>query len=185
MGVTRRTSDFLGFLFPKRIIAASRDRVLHCELRSFGRYGDEPHVCRRDIASRARDARHAVDQLVQLNKLDSLVRGTESNTFFRSVCFDHNLARAIPCFPDFQRCAKDFVCLSSGGTESIVRTVGPARSPSENCFLKAASATENRIVKTASQSSPREARRNARRRASRGQPSHLCVAFLARFYLYP
>src|ERR1017187_435166 len=51
--------------------------------------------------------------------------------------------------------------------------INSPRSPSENCHLKGASATENRIVKTASQSSPREARRNARRRASRGQPSHL------------
>jgi hypothetical protein len=32
------------------------------------------------------------------------------------------------------------------------------RSPSENCFLKGASATENQIVKTASQSSPHKAR---------------------------
>jgi transcriptional regulator len=36
-----------------------------------------------------------------------------------------------------------------------------ARSPSENFVLKGASATENRIVKTASRSSPREARGNA------------------------
>jgi hypothetical protein len=46
-----------------------------------------------------------------------------------------------------------------------------ARSPSENCFLKAASAAENRIVNTARQSSPHEARSNALRRASRAQPS--------------
>ena len=48
-----------------------------------------------------------------------------------------------------------------------------ARSPSENCRLKGASATENRIVRTASQRSPHEARRNARRGASRRQPSPL------------
>src|ERR1019366_5211610 len=49
----------------------------------------------------------------------------------------------------------------------------PTRSPSENCRLKGASATENRIVRTASQRSPHEARRNARRGASRRQPSPL------------
>ena len=59
------------------------------------------------------------------------------------------------------------------------------RSPSENCFLKGVAATENRVVKTASQSSPHEARSNARRRASREQTSPLGVAFLALFYLYP
>src|ERR1035441_2794038 len=47
------------------------------------------------------------------------------------------------------------------------------RSPSENCRLKGASATENRIVRTASQRSPHEARRNARRGASRRPPSPL------------
>jgi len=47
------------------------------------------------------------------------------------------------------------------------------RSPSENCFLKGAAATENRVVKTASQSSPYEARSNSRRRASRERPSPL------------
>src|SRR5260370_41298225 len=57
-----------------------------------------------------------------------------------------------------------------------------SRSPSENCFLKRAAATENRVVKTASQSSPDEARGNARRRASREQPLPLCVAFLALVY---
>ena len=59
------------------------------------------------------------------------------------------------------------------------------RSPSENCFLKGVAATENRVVKTASQSSPHEARSNARRRASREQTSPLGVASLALFYLYP
>ncbi len=48
-----------------------------------------------------------------------------------------------------------------------------SRSPSENCFLKAASAAENRIVNTARQSSPHEARSNAWRRVSRAQPSPL------------
>jgi pyruvate/2-oxoglutarate dehydrogenase complex dihydrolipoamide dehydrogenase (E3) component len=42
-----------------------------------------------------------------------------------------------------------------------------SRSPSENCLLKGASATDCRIVKTASQSSRHEARDNACRRASR------------------
>jgi len=56
------------------------------------------------------------------------------------------------------------------------------RSPSENCFLKSAAVTEKRVVKTARQRSYHEARNNARRRASREQPSPLCVAFLALLY---
>ena len=48
-----------------------------------------------------------------------------------------------------------------------------SRSPSENCFLKGAAATENRTVKTTSQSSPHEARSNASEKASREQPAPL------------
>src|ERR1700723_247389 len=45
-----------------------------------------------------------------------------------------------------------------------------ARSPSENCFLKGASAIEDRIVETVSQSSSHEARGNACREASPDSP---------------
>src|SRR5258708_2861127 len=70
----------------------------------------------------------------------------------------------------------------TGSRRTLTESGGHPRSPSENCFLKRAAATENRVVKTASQSSPDEARGNARRRASREQPLPLCVAFLALVY---
>src|ERR1700730_6688926 len=70
---------------------------------------------------------------------------------------------------------------SAKAEEKGLEPVPDTRSPSENCFLKGVAATENRVVKTASQSSPHEARSNARRRASREQTSPLEWPFLLSF----
>jgi diphthamide synthase (EF-2-diphthine--ammonia ligase) len=91
-----------------------------------------------------------------------------------------------PLFPVWQiptdQLSRDMI---AAGVKAKITCVDPSRSSSENCFLKAASAAENRIVNTARQSAPHEAGSNARRRASRAQPhlynmSGLSWSFLAR-----
>ncbi len=69
----------------------------------------------------------------------------------------HQRARVQDCGAKWRICYWDYRSRKrSGRTKS--RAKSTTRSPSENCILKAASAAENRIVNTARQSSPHEAR---------------------------